>query len=185
VLSQQGLDSTLVTAEINGTVMNEGSGLTVDRVNGKITFTTAPILGTDNVIITAYKTVSGLKERIAKCTLFILFGGENDTRIILSGNPDSKAVIYRSGIYDPTYFPENTYEAVGNTYEAITGFKLQYDTCIIEKSYSKWCMNFEVNSDGIGYYPIRPLNDIIRRHLRRVKKRSTSTASSSNSHGTR
>lgn len=56
ILSLKGLDSTTLKAKVDGVDKVEGTDFTVDRVAGKVTFTTAPAKGTNNVIITAYKT---------------------------------------------------------------------------------------------------------------------------------
>lgn len=156
-----GLDSDTVKVWIDGVEKIEGTDFTVDRVTGKVTFNTAPIKGTDNVLIQAYKMQTGLSDRIKKCTLYIAYGGNNDNHIILSGNKDTPSVIYRSAVYDPTYFPENFYQSVGNTNEAVMGFELEYDQCVILKKYSLWNMDFELTSDGVASYPVRPLNNSI------------------------
>jgi hypothetical protein len=83
---------------INNVAYTEGSGLTVDRGNGRITFSSAPSTGTNNVIITAGKTVSGFPEKIKNCTFSIAFGGSNDTRMFLSGNPNMPEYAFRSGL---------------------------------------------------------------------------------------
>jgi hypothetical protein len=78
--------------------MGEGGGFTVDRINGKITFGVAPAKGTNNVIITAGKTVSGFPEKIKNCTFSVAFGGANDTRVFLSGNVNMPEYAFRSGL---------------------------------------------------------------------------------------
>lgn len=162
-LSLKGLDSTSVKAEINGTTMNEGSGFTVDRVNGKVTFTTAPTEGTNNVIITAYKTQSDFPNRIKKCTFNVAFGGDNDTYTFVSGNPDEKNTIWRSGLNDKglpdaSYWPENSFYKPGGDNEAVQGFSKQYDYLLIEKEYSKWSMTVNVTG-GKVLFPLKPINE--------------------------
>ncbi len=81
----------------------ETTDFSVDKVNGKITFNTAPeepdSVGTDNVIIQFSKTVSGEKEKILKCTLLELF----DNRIFFSGNQDYPNTIFHSSLRNPRY----------------------------------------------------------------------------------
>lgn len=158
-LSLTGLDTSGVTATVNGVSKTEGTDFTVDRTNGKVTFTTAPTAGTNNVIITAEKTITGFKDRIFKCTLNAVYGGANDTRVFVSGNPDFPNYVWRSGLYEPKYFPENGFYKVGTTNEKVTGFSKQYDYLVIEKERTKWNMNFELNSKGEPTFPIKPLND--------------------------
>ncbi len=158
-LSLTNLDSTTVTAVVNNAAKVEGTDFTVDRTAGKVTFTTAPAAGTNNVIITAYKTQSGFPERIKKCKFHVLFGGTNDTRVFVSGNPDFPNQIWRSGLYDPTYFPENGFYKIGSDREKVTGFAKQYDYLVIEKESSKGNMQFQIDSSGKVSFPIKPLND--------------------------
>lgn len=155
-MSLTGLDATPVKAEIGTTVINEGSELTVDRVNGKVTFTTAPAKGTNNVIITAGKTVSGYPERIKKCTFATGFGGSNDTRIFIAGNPDLPDHMWRSGLFDPSYWPENGYYRMA---EKIMGFSRQYDYLIVERPNGKHMVSFNITSDGVVTFPSKPINN--------------------------
>lgn len=156
-LGIENLDSTLVKAWINNVEKVEVTDFTVDRTKGEVTFLTAPEKGTDNVIIQAFKTNTGYADRINKCTLAISYGGLNDTHIILSGNPDSPAVVFRGGAMDATYFSDLDYQAVGETDEPVTGFCIQYDSLVIFKNKSIWSMSFELSNNG-AKYPVKPLN---------------------------
>ncbi|MBO0959567.1 hypothetical protein J1P26_07445 [Neobacillus sp. MM2021_6] len=155
-MSLTGLDATTVSAVVGTTTINEGSGLSVDRVNGKITFTTAPAKGTNNVIITAGKTVSGYRERIIKCTMAVGFGGSNDTRMFIAGNPDMPEYMYRSGLYDATYWLENGYYRMS---EKIMGFSKQYDYLIVEKPNGKHMVSFQITEEGVVSFPSKPINN--------------------------
>lgn len=125
----------------------------VDLVKGLVSFTTAPSKGTDNMEILATKVIEGdYKDRIVKAKLYSNYGGNNDTRVLLANG----SILYRSGILDPTYFPENYYQAIGNTDEDITGFAKQYDYCVIFKEKSIWQMRYDS-----GSYPVKPLNDAV------------------------
>ncbi|MGI6150780.1 MAG: hypothetical protein ACOYIR_02350 [Christensenellales bacterium] len=71
-LDTTGLDDAPATATVNGSLMEEGAGFTVDREKGKVTFTTAPGVspngaGVDNVVITFSKTVPGYADKINRC----------------------------------------------------------------------------------------------------------------------
>lgn len=155
-MSLTGLDSTTVSAVVGTTTINEGSGLTVDRVNGKVTFTTAPVSGTNNVVITAGKTVASYPSRIKKCTFSIGYGGANDTRMFISGNPDLPDHMWRSGLYDPAYWPENGYYRMA---EKIMGFSKQYDYLIIERPNGKHMVNFNISNEGVVTFPSKPINN--------------------------
>lgn len=100
-LSFQNLDTDTVLSTLGGT---EGNGFTVDRTAGTVTFTTAPAAGTNNVVITAYKTFSGNREQILNCTrAYEAYG-----RMFFYGNKDSKNSYWVMGISDSndcSYFP--------------------------------------------------------------------------------
>lgn len=154
-LSLQNLDPTLLEAVVNGTAMAEGSGFTVDRTTGKVMFDTAPEKGTNNVVITAYKTQSDFVDRIKKCRFYTIFGGSNDTRVFVSGNPFAPDYVWRSGLYDPTYFPENGFYKFP---DEVKGFSKQYDYLVIHRKNGLHMVSFELNN-GEPSFPSRPIND--------------------------
>jgi hypothetical protein len=155
-LSLNGLDTTTVTAVVGTTTITEGTGLTVDRTNGKVTFTTAPATGTNNVVITAGKTVSGYPERIKNCSFNIGFGGSNDSRIFISGNPSLSEYVFKCGLYDPGYWPENGFYKFT---EKVMGFSKQYDYLIIERLNGKHLISFQITDAGVVSFPSKPIND--------------------------
>lgn len=157
-LSLKPLDETPVLVKVGNVAKTLTTDYTVDRTNGKITFITAPPTGTNNVEITAYKTQSEFPNRVKKCRFSVLFGGSNDTRVFISGNPDDPSFVWRSGLSDPTYFPENGFYKVGNDGEKVQGFSKQYDYLVIEKERSKWLMHFELQN-GEPTFPLKPIND--------------------------
>lgn len=82
---------------------------TVSAFKGMITFKTAPPApltdGQDNVSITFRKTVSGMADRINKCTLLQVF----DNRVFFSGHVDYPNVVWHSSLNDPTYCSDLDY----------------------------------------------------------------------------
>lgn len=158
-LSQTNLDATTVTATLNGTAKVEGTDFTVNRTTGVVTFTVAPTLGTDNLLITAYKTDLVAKVSILANRYAITFGGNNDTRVFLAG---SGTTYYYSGLQDPSYWPENQYNNCGSDDSAITGFGKQYDTLVVFKEHSIYAVTYSVSDDGSSVgFPLAPLNDSI------------------------
>ena len=147
-LSFKDLDNTrtkvwLLDSNGNWIQKTEGTHYTVDRGSGIINFTTAPgkspLTGEDNVKVLAYRTVEGYSDRICKCTTGILFGvGGAADRLFLSGNPEFPNWDFYSEQYDPTYFPDTGYSALGSVSSSIIGyaivnnylatFKDEYDT---------------------------------------------------------
>lgn len=133
-LSFSGLDSTTTKAWVlngsgNWVEKKEGVDYTVDRGSGVIKFNSAPgvtpLTGEDNVKILAYRTVPGYLDRVAKCTTGTLFGvGGAADRLFLSGNPDYPNWDFYSEQYDPTYFPDTGYSALGSAASAIVGYAI-------------------------------------------------------------
>ena len=133
-LSFGNLDSTPVKAWIMDSTGRweekvEGTDFTVNRGTGMVSFNnsvpTPPVTGEDNVKILAYRTVPGYRERVTKCTNGTLFGvGGAEDRLFLTGNPDYPNWDFFSEQYDPTYFPDTGYSALGSEQSAIVGYAL-------------------------------------------------------------
>lgn len=121
-----------VTAQVSG---SETTAFTVDAAAGTVTFTSAPAdgAGIDNVAIT-FTAQNVRNEDIDKCRFASFFGGTNDTRVFVSGNPQKPNADFMSGLYDPTYFPEDGYTKIGGEGSAICGYARQYDSQIIIKT---------------------------------------------------
>src|SRR5690606_20475654 len=111
---------------------------------------------TNNVIITAGKTVTGYPERIKNCSFSIGFGGSNDTRTFISGNPNLAEYVFRSGLQDPTYWPENGYYKF---VEKVMGFSKQYDYLIVERLNGKHQVSYHLTDAGDVSFPSKPIND--------------------------
>ena len=107
----------------------EETDFNVNRGAGWVNFYTAPgvspITGEDNIKIQAYRTVPGYRERITNCTNGTLFGvGGAEDRLFLTGNPDYPNWDFYSEQYDPTYFPDTGYSALGSEQSAIVGYAI-------------------------------------------------------------
>lgn len=158
-LPQNGLDATAVTAKVNGVSLTEGTGFTVDRTTGIVTFVSAPAAGQNNVSVTAYKTITAYTSSILSANLSITFGGENQgvqggTRIFVSGGTN---YIYYSGLQDPTYFPDNNYNLIGSNDEGITQFGKQYGVLVIFKRYSIYGMRYSFDGTTVRF-PVTQIN---------------------------
>lgn len=113
---------------------------TVDTANGKVTFTNAPAEGVDNVdIFWAENYDTSTYELITNNNHAILYGGYNDTKVFLYGNPDNVATIYYSDIGDmkprADYFPANNFVRIGTDNYSITGIAKHYDRLVISKEH--------------------------------------------------
>ncbi len=131
----------------------------VNEITGEVTFQTAPpdAGGLANVTIAFAKTVSG--DSIDKCRICGMYGGKNDTRVFVSGNPDKPNCDWQSGLYDPTYFPDTGYTRIGTDASEIMGYVRQYDTQVVLKSdgqdAKQYLRTFELDEDDRPSYPLR------------------------------
>ena len=156
-LTLTGLDATIVTCTISGVTKVEGTDFTVNRTTGIVTFTVAPASGTDNVLITAYKTDTASLAAFMATKYIELYGGTNDNRVFFAGGSNT---YYYSGLLDPTYIPENQYNNLGDGTDEIYGFGNQYNTLVVFKSKSIYTITYTVNSDGSNpRFPSERLND--------------------------
>lgn len=106
-LDAQGIDTDFTPiVTVNG---SDTTAFTVDAINGKIIFDTAPeeplTAGQDNVKVKFRKTISGYRDRINKCTLLQVF----DNRVFFSGNQDYPNTVWHSSLNDPTYCSDLDY----------------------------------------------------------------------------
>lgn len=136
----------------------EGTHFEVERGIGKVGFYIpyTPPKGTNNLVIRASKDTDGLSDRIKKCRLHVLYGGSNDTRVFLSGNPNMSDYVWRSGLYDPSYFPENGFYKFP---DAVMGFTKQYDYLVVERANGKHQISLSIDSEGYISFPSIPIND--------------------------
>lgn len=154
-LALKPIDATPVIVTVNNVVQTLTTHYTVNATTGIITFVTAPSTGTNNVEITAHKTNSGFADRIRKCTFSVKFGGSSDTRMFLSGNPTMPEYVWRLGLNDPTYAPENGFYTFP---DKVMGFAKQYDYLVVERENGKHQITFDLSS-GEASFPSKPIND--------------------------
>lgn len=106
----------------------------VDYTAGTVTLVSAPLEGTNNVEITAYKHDAEWDDyhsQIVNSKYYSCFGGNNNSRLFLAGG--GKSTYYYSEVYDASYFPYINYAKVGNSADDITGFGQQYNVLLIFK----------------------------------------------------
>ncbi len=97
--------------------------------------------------------VGELKYAMQGCKVFGIFGGKNDTRVFLSGNPDFPGYDFASGLYDASYFPEAGYTIVGSDRSEIVGYhKISGYQVILKdgKNYdsTQYLRAFHLSADG-------------------------------------
>lgn len=96
-------------------------GFTVDKVSGKVKFTTAPEKpltdGQDNVVIRFSKTIPGNRDKINKCTILEVF----DNRVFFSGNQDYPNTVFHTMLDEPKYCSDLDYYNEGADISPVRG----------------------------------------------------------------
>jgi len=156
-LIQDNLDPDTVLVELEGVELKEDKDFSVDRKTGYVNFVNAPNKGINTLKITAFKTHEGMKDKIYKCTIANIYGGQNDTRVHLTGNPDEPEIVRRCGLNDATYWPENDYDRFATDGSPVLGFANQYYSSIVLKRDSLWLEDFYL-SEGLPTFTTKPLN---------------------------
>jgi len=167
-LTAKDLDSTEVvvrklTSDGTWGTLKENASFTVDRITGKVTFTTAPgvspVTGQDNVEITASKVREGYLDKINKCSISTVFGvnGSAD-RLFVSGNPDFPNKDWYSQLNDPTYFGDLWYSSLGQDNTQIMGYSIINDRLAAHKNESEDARNVILRQgilqDGKATFPV-------------------------------
>lgn len=120
-LDAQSIDTDFQPIVSINDVVLDITAYTVDTVNGKIIFNTAPTKpltdGQDNVSVKFRKTVAGYRNRINNCTLLQVF----DNRVFFSGNKDYPNVVWHCSLNDPSYCSDLDYYNEGLDLAKITG----------------------------------------------------------------
>lgn len=101
---------------------------------------------------------------IDNCNIFGVFGGDNDTRVFLSGNPEYPCRDFASGLYDGTYFSDTMWTDVGGDNSRIIGYHKLYSNQIIVKdgngeSATQYLRSYQLDSDGKALYTLSQGND--------------------------
>lgn len=96
-------------------------GFTVDKVSGKVKFTTAPEKPLsdeqDNVVIRFSKTIPGNRDKINKCTILEVF----DNRVFFSGNQDYPNTVFHTMLDEPKYCSDLDYYNEGADISPVRG----------------------------------------------------------------
>ena len=118
-LDSPSIDSDYVpVVSVNG---KETTAFTCNYGKGCISFAEAPTVpltdGQDNVTIQYKKAVTGLRNKILKCTLLQVF----DNRVFFSGNPDYPNTVWHCSLNDPSYCSDLDFYNEGLDEAAVTG----------------------------------------------------------------
>jgi len=122
----------------------------------KITFGTAP--GVHTVAVTCAKAGLNDATEVRKCRYASLFGGKNDTRIFITGNPDYPSRVWWCDILNPANWPVNNFNDVGSDADFNRGLAFQYDQMVALKERSlhriEYYFNETANAAEFLAYPL-------------------------------
>jgi len=161
--SFKGLDADTIISN-NGTV--EGTGFTVDRVNGSATFTVSPTAGTNTLKLTAYKVNATDALQIKNCTYAIEFS----SRLFITGNPNYPNRLWKTGLtpnqasLQANYFPASglsSFDAVTGIDKKVVSFIKKLDKLIYLKENSTHITYNQTQTDGQSGFPISNIDDTV------------------------
>ena len=126
------------------------NGYTVNTVEGKVTFNTAPPVtnpATNNTVsITFSKKNADAEKAVVDCNYATVAGGDRSICILMAGcEAQPNAVFWNSNdnlSMNPAYFPISYYSLVGDTEDPVTGFGRQYSDLIVLKERSIGRLDF-------------------------------------------
>jgi len=152
---------------IGGVLKTVTTDYTVNLTTGVLSLVADPGAGTNNLEVQVLKNSYASATRITKCTVAHVYGGQNDSRVFLSGNPDYPHIDWwtglpMSGAYDPTYWPDINYDRIGGDNDPVVGYAVQYDRMVVFKRRSVYLRSWEITEDAYGRtvtrFPSVPLN---------------------------
>jgi len=175
-LPQKGLDTMAVNVSVNAGDLTEGVHFTVNRTNGTVSFSggTSPLgvppKGTNNVWITAYKTVAGNKHKITGCRVAVPFGGEasgvyGGTRVFVMSHPDYPRSYWHSDLGHHVgggmrYFPDTGEEFLDQNSEPITAAAKMGGELVIFKESSIFKLGYSFDGEDV-FCPVRECHSAI------------------------
>ena len=135
------------------TQTRSGITVTLHRGEGTLTFSQPPITaaGVKNNVTVTYSKTPITKAPVLNCTVGGWFGsGRNGggSHIVLGGYSTAKNLVYYSKSEDPSYFPEDFFVTVGDPSDAVTAFGVQFNTLVIFKNHSIFCLESPATQEG-------------------------------------
>ena len=161
-LPVQNVDS-VDSVKVDGIEWAEGNDYEVDLNSGTVTFTQAPPVTdpptNNSVEITYSKANPDALKAVMNCNYAAVYGSGNQLCIVLGGDTgrtrNGKLIsqpnaVFWSGStqngFDPTYFPVDAYNLLGDTEDAVTGFGKQYDSFMVFKAHSIGRLTMEITT---------------------------------------
>lgn len=143
------------------------TGVTKDTVNGTVTITPAPAVGTNNIEI-SYTAPEDARSEVEAMRFSELFNGAQDNRVFVYGDGTNK-VLYSGIDYDgkprADYFPDLNVADIGAENTPVTGLLRHYSWLIAFKTDSTYGITYGdiTLEDGrvIPGFSVKPINRAI------------------------
>jgi len=149
--------------KLDGVLLPDHS-YTSDPVSGTVSFLNAPPQLYPDCLEIGFTKDSGTENKILSCKFASSFGGANDTRVFLWGNPNYPAMRFFSELVDGSpslsYFPETNFTFIGDG-EPITHIMRHFDRQLIFTENSAYYSGLQTEeNDGLLYasFPVYPLS---------------------------
>ncbi|MZQ99482.1 MAG: hypothetical protein GT601_17585 [Acidaminobacter sp.] len=152
---------------LNGALKTVTTDYSVNLTTGVLTLVADPGAGTNNLEVQVKKDSYADASRIKKCHVAHVYGGPNDSRVFVTGNPDYPHIDWwtglpLSGAYDPTYWPDTNFDRIGGDTDPVVGYAVQYDRMVVLKRRSVYLRNWSIEEDAYGrtvtHFPSVPLS---------------------------
>ena len=138
---------------------------TVDKPNGKVTFSSAPTKGTNTVEIT-YQKGDGAANEVKRMRFAELFNGATDSRVFLYGDGTNKTIYsgveLNTGRPTAAYFPDLYEASIGEENTPITSIIRHHSRLMVFKTTSAWSLQHELitlaNGAVTAAFYVTPVN---------------------------
>ena len=147
--------------EVSGTSIS----YTVDKPNGKVTFSSAPTKGTNTVEIT-YQKGDGAANEVKRMRFAELFNGTTDSRVFLYGDGTNKTIYsgveLNTGRPTAAYFPDLYEASIVEENTPITSIIRHHSRLMVFKTTSAWSLQHELitlaNGAVTAAFYVAPVN---------------------------
>ena len=126
---------------------------TLDKAKGTVTFSSAPVKGTNTVIIT-YRKGYGERSQVTAMRFAEFFNGATDTRVFLYGDGTNKTIYsgmdLDKGVATAEYFPDLYEAAIGDENTPITALIRHHSRLLVFKPSSAWSVDYNIVTTDTG-----------------------------------
>lgn len=136
------------TGKVNLYLLYYDTEVAVDGGRVEMAF---PAMSKDSITVTAWKTVSGRREKICKMTQCTWFG---NSQLFVCGSPEERNLVHWSDVRNPLYFPENNYVYVGDYSQGVTAMRQQGELLVIFQEHRMHGMTYALADDDTYAYAL-------------------------------